>query len=126
MSVRRQVLRLLPALLWLGVVLTLSSLSIRAPDVEGLDKLVHLSEYLVLSVLTVAGLHQGGSGRLFLRTLVAVPIMALVAAADELHQRWIPGRSADILDFAADAAGIVLGAGIVLLVVRWRGRRGDG
>ncbi len=126
MSVRGQLLRLLPAVLWLGVMLTLSSLSIRAPALVGWDKVAHLTEYLVLSVLAVAGLHQGGARRLFLRALAAVPIMALVAAADELHQRWIPGRSGDVLDFAADTVGIVLGAGLVLVVVWWRGRRGDG
>jgi VanZ family protein len=122
----RPLVRLLPALLWLGLVITLSSLPLRGPDLGSWDKAAHLGEYLVLSVLVVAGLHAGGIRRLFLRTLVAVPIMALVAAADELHQRWIPGRSGDVLDLAADVAGIVLGAGLVLAIVWWRGRRGDG
>jgi len=125
-SARKHLLRLLPALLWLGVMLTLSSVSLKGLALEGLDKLAHMAEYLVLSVLVVAGLHQGGVRRLFLRVLAAVPIMALVAAADELHQVWIPGRGADVLDFAADAAGIVLGAGLVLAIVWWRGRGGDG
>ena len=122
----RQLLRLLPALVWLGLMITLSSLPLRGLGLEGWDKVAHLGEYLVLSVLVVAGLHAGGTGRLFLRTLVAVPIMALVAAADELHQMWVPGRSADVLDLTADVAGIVLGAGLVLAFVWWRGRRGEG
>lgn len=104
----------------------LSSLPLRGIGLQGWDKLAHAGEYLVLSVLVVAGLHQGGIKRLFLRALAAVPIMALVAAADELHQAWIPGRSPEALDLAADAAGIVLGTGIVLLVVWLRGRGGDG
>jgi VanZ family protein len=27
---------------------------------------------------------------------------------DEIHQRYVPGRSSDIADFAADAAGICI------------------
>ena len=30
---------------------------------------------------------------------------ALLGAVDEFHQQWIPGRSMDLLDWAADFAG---------------------
>lgn len=125
---RSRILRLLPALAWLVAILVVSSLPLRGPELPlaHLDKLAHLAEYGVLAVLALVGLDPGSTRGLFLRTLAAVPIMALVAAADELHQRWIPGRSGDPLDLGADVLGILLGAGLVLAMVWARGRRGDG
>jgi len=35
---------------------------------------------------------------------------ALLGAVDEFHQQWIPGRSMDLLDWAADFAGGTAGA----------------
>lgn len=121
----RMLLRLLPALIWLALILVISSLPLAGwPLPGGLDKLLHGAQYSGLSVLVLVGLHANGARRLFLRALAAVPIMAVLAAADELHQRWIPGRSADPWDLMADVAGIVAGAGIVLVIVWARGRGG--
>ncbi|MGB5337658.1 MAG: VanZ family protein [Gammaproteobacteria bacterium] len=38
--------------------------------------------------------------------------------SDELHQLFVPGRSADIFDVLADAVGGLLGAGLMVLVTR--------
>jgi VanZ family protein len=46
---------------------------------------------------------------------VALAAMALFGAADEWHQRWVPGRSSDALDWCADMAGATIA---LLLVAR--------
>jgi VanZ family protein len=40
----------------------------------------------------------------------AAVLVVLLGAADEIHQQWIPGRSMELLDWAADVAGGVAGA----------------
>jgi VanZ family protein len=126
-SRRGLALRFLPAILWLVAIISLSSMPLRGLRLpHGFDKVLHLGEYVVLSVLVVLALRANGARGLFLRALAAVPIMALLAAADELHQWWIPGRCVDGLDLVADVAGIVLGAVVALGIVRARGPGGDG
>jgi VanZ family protein len=81
-----------PPACWAGVIVVLTSVPGRdVPDVgvPHIDKLVHFVLYAVLGVLLA-------------RAIVAI---ALFAAADEWHQRWVPGRSTDLLDWCADVAG---------------------
>ena len=112
-----------PALAWLGLIFLGSSLPLGGPHLfTGIDKVAHFAEYAILAALAVLGLGAARAGGLFLRVLAAVPIMALVAAADELHQAWIPGRCPDVLDGAADLAGILAGSAIVLAVMLARKR----
>ncbi len=79
------------------------------------DKLYHLLAYavygwsLVLAVRTFPLTSRQ-------RMILALTIGFLFAASDELHQAFIPGRTADVLDWLADALGIV--CAIVLTIVR--------
>ncbi len=65
------------------------------------DKVVHLSTYALMAMLI---------GLSFRR--MPLPIVLLltvcIAACDEVAQLYIPGRSADIGDYAADALGCLL------------------
>ncbi len=45
-----------------------------------------------------------------LRVLAVTGTMAVWGALDELHQHWIPGRSMEGGDVAADVTGAALGA----------------
>jgi len=59
--------------------------------------------------------------------LLAVALLAVLASTvygvtDEVHQRFVPGRTADLLDLAADAVGATIAA-VGALAARWlRGR----
>ena len=78
-----------------------------------IDKVIHLALYAVLGVLVaraIAARRLMASPRLprrprFATLAVASVGMALFAAADEWHQRWVPGRSGDVADWCVDVAG---------------------
>jgi VanZ family protein len=42
--------------------------------------------------------------------LLALSLASLYGATDEFHQSFVPGRSADVLDWLADTLGAALGA----------------
>ena len=66
-----------------------------------LDKVVHLGTYFIMTMLI---------GLSFRRTLLPIVLLlsVCIAACDEIAQLYIPGRSADIGDYAADALGCLL------------------
>lgn len=73
------------------------------------DKLVHFVLYMVLGLLLARSLRGGRApegDRLPARALLPWAVgIALFAAADEWHQRWVPGRSTDLMDWCADVVG---------------------
>ncbi len=50
-------------------------------------------------------------------TLIAIAIAALYGVSDEVHQSFVPGRSASVYDVMTDLGGAAFG---VLLTERWR------
>lgn len=102
----------LGALAWAGLIFWLSSRpSLPAPGFPLSDKVFHFAAYFVLGLaLSLAGL----------RPAAATAAGWAYGASDEVHQRFVPGRSADPLDWLADALGV---AAAVYLHHRWRARR---
>ena len=111
--------RWVPALLWLAVIFTATSIpNPDVPAVPGGDKAAHAIMYGVLAALVGFALDVGG--RSVTRLLLAFVALAGLAAADEWHQKLIPGRSGSVGDWIADVAGAavtLLAAGAV-----WRRR----
>jgi VanZ family protein len=50
-------------------------------------------------------------------------LVGLYGITDEFHQSFIPGRTADALDVAADVAGGLLGTWLMYALVRLAARR---
>jgi VanZ family protein len=102
----------LPLVAWAALIFVLSS----QPDLSTglgvwdtiLRKAGHTVEYAVLGALLVRAL---GSAR------PAIAAGIAYAATDEVHQGFVPGRHASLLDVAIDAVGVVAG---VLLIERLR------
>ena len=88
------------------------------PDLHLSDKIEHFSAFFILSVLlNLALIFQRKSFVLFkYAALVTIVITLSYGAIDELHQIFIPGRSADIRDWLADSTGVILGVFILNLV----------
>jgi hypothetical protein len=103
--------RWLPPLLWAALILILTSIPgslIPASPFRNFDKIVHLTIYGVLGWLTVRAWADGS--RTTAPTLVAIALVSCFGAFDEWHQEFIPQRSMDILDWAADTTGALMGA----------------
>jgi VanZ family protein len=104
-----------PSLLWTVVIFTFTS--IPDPDVgglriAGLDKAIHASLYAVLAVLSARALRPARRGDRLPRALALLGLllaMLLLAAFDEWHQQFIPGRSMELLDWLADGIGAIGG-----------------
>ena len=128
--------RAVARLLWLwGPVLGLMAAIFLVSDQPALpelpgripDVVAHALVYAVLGALMLRAL----AGARWLRVTLGNAALAVVLSAaygltDEFHQSFVPGRTAEARDLAADAAGGAAGAGLVwgwgiVLAVR-RGR----
>jgi VanZ family protein len=83
------------------------------------DKDAHALLYAGLAVLILRALSGGrwlaaatASGA------AAVGLAALYGISDEFHQRFVPGRTADVFDWFADVVGASLGVVAVLVIAR--------
>ncbi len=109
---------LLPAL-WFAVILVLTS--VPAPilphiPVSHADKMLHFAFYLPLGFL----LARAFGGRGSRAVLYAAGLCLAAASCDELHQAFVPGRNADVLDLTADLAGSLTGAALWWVLRRKR------
>lgn len=118
---RRTALAWAEVVLYAALIFALSAqshpLPFLPPVIWGHDKLLHLAEYAVLGGLIARALRLGG--RRPARVLVLALLAAsLYGASDELHQKFVPDRTADPRDWAADTAGAALGAAAVTFLRR--------
>lgn len=81
----------------------------------GADKLVHFALFALYGLAAQAD--AAARGRLRVGATAAAAVGLFMAAGTELAQAFIPGRGADLADFAADAAGLAFGllAGRILV-----------
>lgn len=75
-------------------------------------KLAHMTEYCILALLLALHLscYENLARDFGKIALFAFGIAVLYAATDELHQRFVPGRSGQITDVGFDAIGAFVGA----------------
>ena len=83
------------------------------------DKLAHLLTFAVVGM--AAGLAGGMRG--WRMALCCLAGALLVGGMDEVHQAFLPGRTASWADLAADAAGGLLGAAVLAAADRLSGGR---
>ncbi|MEN9791624.1 MAG: hypothetical protein RLZZ63_1282 [Gemmatimonadota bacterium] len=116
-ALRERPSRFWPALLWAALILVGTSwpnITV-GPDITGLDKVVHFGMYGGFAYLLLrASRYRAAWGRVMI-VLACVAVFGLI---DEVHQDYIPGRSASLADWFADILGGATGA--VLSHVRAR------
>ena len=110
----RRVLRLLPPLLWMGLIFYLSSQPTGPPSGRFWESIVarkvyHVLEYGFLFLLWRFALYSGPHS-----ITTAVVVSILYALTDELHQTLVPTRYGRATDVLIDALG-VFGARYLLL-----------
>ncbi len=111
----RLTLAWLPALLYMLLIWWLSSQQVTLPleSIPWRDKGVHFAEYAVLGACFAHAVAITWPGRGFRGALSAWLFACAFGLLDELHQAFVPGRSADIVDLGADALGAVVAVSIV-------------
>jgi len=80
---------------------------------EPWDKLAHFVAYGVIAGLLALGLERRQPLRLIL-------LVSVIGALDEWHQLYLPGRSADVMDFLTDVAAAI----VAVTLVDWLRLRG--
>jgi VanZ family protein len=128
MDAKKNMKRWLPLLIWIIVIFGLSSipkLSGDYPDMPiPVDKIAHFFEYMILAILFHRGLGNDKVRRWIRPSIIVFCICLGIAALDELHQSYIPGRQSSIFDVLADLTGIVTGTAYVLLRERSKFKKG--
>lgn len=103
-----------PVVLMLAVIFGASSI----PNLKTLpgnisDKSGHSIGYALLGGVILRALAGGRLRGVTLgRGLAAIALATLYGVTDELHQLFVPGRSADRFDVLADAVGATIGVAI--------------
>ena len=86
---------------------------------EGIDhplrKAAHVTEFAVLGMLTTMSAGELTEGKKK-RYLIGFLVSVLYAASDELHQLFVPGRSAEIKDVLIDSAGVLIGIAVIAVL----------
>ncbi len=96
----------------------------RTPSLPGLDKLVHAGVYALLAFLAARAFATLPRSRAPRTLASAAAVFAvLYGLSDEIHQAFVPERTADIWDLVADALGAVAGGAFYLRWVQGGARR---
>jgi VanZ family protein len=117
---------LLPLLFWLLLIFIFSCFHktpIPPSRIIPWEKVAHITEYAILGYFAARAAYFTGGRWLrahFIATTIAFGL--LYAISDEWHQYFVPGRSADPADAAADVIGVILGSVIFWVLLRRKHR----
>ena len=98
-----------PAVVYALVIFFMSSLpDIKLPDIgiDFGDKFIHMIEFGLFGIFLYRAFRY--NPQVSRPYLLTVCTGLLYAASDEFHQLFVPGRECDIIDFAADAVGLII------------------
>lgn len=104
-----------PPVLLMALIFLMSSLS-APPDIPGdlSDVSAHVFVYAVLGVLVLRALANARWSGVTIQ-MIGWTFVVTVAygISDEFHQRFVPGRMAEVRDLLADMVGALIGIAIV-------------
>ncbi len=98
----------LPPLVWAAIIFVESSIpgDVFPRTPIGSDKLVHIAIFFILGwLLHRAFTHQSSELVSKMSLYLTQVVTILFGFSDEFHQLFVPGRTADMYDMAADSAG---------------------
>lgn len=104
-------------LLWAPVVAYMAAIfaasQMASPPIPGgADKPWHTVGYLGLAVVVIRAVAGGLPRRISVRTMMtSMIVVVLYGVSDEVHQMFVPGRTAALDDVVADTIGAVVGTG---------------
>ncbi|HKL23897.1 MAG TPA: VanZ family protein [Candidatus Nanoarchaeia archaeon] len=86
---------------------TIHGSSISSPEIFNLSYIYHFGIFFLFSLfllITIKGEKETEKHHVFIVLIIAI----IYAFLDELHQSFIPGRNASVIDLLTDTAGIFL------------------
>lgn len=91
-----------------------------APKIAASDKLKHFGGYFVLAALLHLTLHFQRKIKKFYKKplLWTLIITSVYGALDEIHQLFVPGRNAELLDWIADISGALLAVVVTGTIIK--------
>jgi VanZ family protein len=106
----------LPVALDAALIFYLSSIpQLPSPPGPFSDKHFHFASYALFATLLVRALSSARLRNINARiAIVAILLATLYGATDEIHQIFVPGRTAAFDDLAADALGAIAAGGLLL------------
>lgn len=111
-----------PVILYSGIIFCVSCVpNVKTPLQEiQLDKFLHILTYAPFGFLLARGIcnTKDSASRGMLLGIVLL-ISFLYGLSDEIHQSFVPGRNAGIIDAISDAIGGAVGGSIYLLFTRY-------
>lgn len=110
-----------PTIFWAILIFVLSSISsLSSPDlgISLQDKWTHMIEFAIFGLLLQRSFVRVYGNR-FPSYFVAFIIGVIYGGLDEIHQSFVEGREADIIDFYADTIGIFV-ALILFYIIKQR------
>jgi VanZ family protein len=115
----------LPVVLHVALIFGLSSLStVPEPGLPYSDKHAHFFMFGGLCALLVRAMAAGRwAGVTRATALSAFALTTIYGMSDEIHQRFVPGRTSSVDDLVADACGAAVAAGLLFAWAIIRRRR---
>jgi len=115
----------LPLVVHMGLIFFLSSRTHfpveMPPWAYHVDKCVHAFLFGFLAFLFLRALLKGNYPRVSFKTAIAsIAFTVFYGATDEFHQQFVPGRTPDPYDIAADAAGAIIVCLFILFLNSYR------
>lgn len=110
---RRRIAAWLPALMYMALIWTLSSMPMQVSlaSIPFKDKGAHAIEYGTLAFLFSHAIRKTWPATPLWRVLLyAVGLTFVWGFLDEVHQAFVPGRNSDSADLLADTVGATLGS----------------
>jgi len=107
---KKRTISLILTIIIAGIIFYLSSLSLSSPTEGGLSLLPYLYHFGIFFLfglfllITIKGEKETEKHHVFLVLIIAISYAAL----DELHQSFISGRNASVVDLLVDVLGISL------------------
>ncbi|RMD47914.1 MAG: hypothetical protein D6830_07930 [Ignavibacteria bacterium] len=119
---RKRELVYIPLWIYWAILLTLTSLPSTTfiDTFRFSDKIKHFGAYAILGLLLSLASYFQSKWEILSKYFWsgAVIIASVYGMLDEIHQMFIPNRSAEILDWVADFTGAMFGGLIIYLFIR--------
>ncbi len=112
-----------PVVLYAAVIFVASSIS-QPPSLPEIvsDKGLHGGLYAGFALVVLRALARRWDRVTLLTAMATIVVTVLYGISDEFHQSFVPGRTSDVADVAADAIGGTVAVGLAWLVARFGAR----